>query len=67
MMIEPPIEELSEKAGNKYKLCVVVSKRAEQIQKRNFENMENPEIKEITEAANELMEGKMIVEDTSKE
>lgn len=66
MMIEPPIEELSEKAGNKYKLCVVVSKRAGQIQKRNFDNAENPEIKEITEAANELMSGKMVVEDASK-
>lgn len=63
MMIEPPIEEMSEKVGNKYKLCVLVSKRAEEIQKRNFENGINPEIKEITQAANEVYTDKLVAED----
>ena len=66
MMIEPPIEELSDKVGNKYKLCVLVSKRAEEIQKHNYEEGINPEIKEITEACNEIVEGKLELEDDEK-
>lgn len=66
MMIEPAIEELSKKAGNKYKLCVLVSKRAEEIQKHNYEEGLNPEIKEITEACNEIMAGKLELEDDNK-
>ena len=63
MMIEPPIEQLSQKVGNKYKLCVVVSKRAEELQKQNYENGVNPEIKEITEASNEVYNNKLTVEE----
>ena len=66
MMIEPPIEELSDKVGNKYKLCVLVSKRAEEIQKHNYEEGINPEIKEITQACNEIVEGKLELEDDNK-
>lgn len=53
-MIEPPIEELIDIVGDKYKLCCLVSKRALEIQKVNFENHENPEVKEITKAAEEV-------------
>lgn len=66
MMIEPPIEKLSEQVGNKYKLCVLVSKRAEEIQKNNYEEGVNPEIKEITQACNEIVEGKLQLEDDNK-
>ncbi len=66
MMIEPPIEELSKKAGNKYKLCVLVSKRAEEIQKHNYEEGINPEVKEITQACNEIMEGKLELDERKK-
>lgn len=65
-MIEPPIEEMSEKVGNKYKLCVLASKRAEEIQKHNYEEGINPEVKEITQACNEIMEGKLELEDDEK-
>ena len=54
MMIEPPIEELVQIVGDKYKLCCLAAKRALEIQKLNYENHQNPEIKEITEAANEI-------------
>lgn len=63
MMIEPPIEEISAKIGNKYKLCVVVSKRAEELQKQNYENGVNPEVKEITQASNEVYNDKLTVEE----
>lgn len=63
MMIEPPVEELSKIAGNKYKLCCLVSKRAEEIQKRNFANEVNPEVKEITEATFEVYNGKVVADE----
>ncbi len=59
MMIEPPIEKLSEMVGDKYKLCVLASKRALEIQKANLEDNINPEVKDITQAANEILEGKV--------
>ena len=71
MMIEPPIEELAKKAGNKYLLCNLVSKRAKEIQKKNQEEeILDPEIKEITMAALELEDdeiGVEIIEDTKKD
>lgn len=62
MLLEPPIEQLSEKVGNKYTLCNLVAKRAKQIQKQNFENEINPEVKEITQAAEEVFEGKVVID-----
>ncbi|MGD9900982.1 MAG: DNA-directed RNA polymerase subunit omega [Spirochaetales bacterium] len=60
MMIEPPIDEMSEKVGNKYKLTVLVAKRAKQIQKRNLrEEISEPKLKEISEAAKEVYDGKL--------
>lgn len=66
MMIEPPVEKLSEKAGNKYRLCVLASKRAEEIQKENYENGVNPEIKEISQACNEIINDELVLEDDDK-
>ena len=37
MLNQPPVEELTNKVGDKYKLSVLVSKRAREIQKRNIE------------------------------
>lgn len=62
MMNLPPIEELSELAGNKYKLCGLVSKRAKQIQAKNTEMQINPEIKPISQAAQEMFEKKLTAE-----
>jgi len=63
MLIEPAIEKMSEKVGNKYKLTVLVSKRAKQIQKRNIREGLKPKEKEITEAAREVFEGKLVVDE----
>ena len=66
MMIEPPIESLLEKVeGNHYKLCVLASKRAKEIANKNFFNETAPEDKakkEITEALEEINEGKVVAE-----
>lgn len=63
MMIEPPIEKLGEKVGNKYKLCVLASKRALEIQVRNIEKGIEPEQTELTEAAYEVWEDKVVADD----
>ena len=63
MIIDPPIEKMSEKVGNKYVLCVLASKRALQLQKEHIENLENPKTPELTEAANEIWAGDIQVDD----
>lgn len=60
MLLEPPIEELIEKVGNKYKLSNLVAKRANEIQKKNLvENVESQD-NEITVAAKEVYDEKII-------
>ena len=63
MLNQPPVEELNNKVGDKYKLSVLVSKRAREIQKRNIEQeIQVPEQTEITEAAYEVKEGKVVAD-----
>lgn len=67
MMIEPPIEKMSAKVGNKYKLSVLASKRALELQKQHLEDGVEPEIPELTEAAQEIWNGDVVIdEETSK-
>lgn len=63
MIIEPPIEKMSEKVGNKYKLCVLASKRALEIQVDNIEKQIEPEQTELTQAANEIWEDKVVADE----
>ena len=63
MMIEPPIEKMSEKVGNKYKLTVLASKRALELQKKHIEQGIEPEIPELTEAADEIWNDKVVVDE----
>lgn len=63
MLNQPPVEELTNKVGDKYKLSILVSKRAREIQKRNIEQeIQVPEQTEITEAAYEVKEGKVVAD-----
>lgn len=63
MLLEPPVEELIEKVGNKYKLSNLVARRANDIRKKNIvENNENKE-NEISIAAKEVYEGKIVSTD----
>ena len=58
MMIEPPIDELAAKIdNNKYKLCVVMSKRAKELEKRIPEELEKSDKKAISLAAEEIYNG----------
>lgn len=66
MMIDPAIEELAKIVGSKYKLTMLVAKRAKMIQRENIRDDVEPEIKEITQAVNEVYEGKLTAEDSKK-
>ena len=58
MITKPPIDELTEKAGDKYTLCCVVSKRAKELNN-------NPELpanaKPISYSAEEFDDGILAV------
>ncbi len=63
MLHEPPIDELAEKIGSKYSLCVVASKRARQL----IDNAQNQGLtdvpggeKPLTMAAKEIYDGKIV-------
>lgn len=63
MLHEPPIDELAEKIGSKYALCVVASKRARQL----IDNAQNQGLTEIpgddkplSAASKEIYNGKII-------
>ena len=63
MIHKPPIDELAEKIGSKYELCVVCSKRARQImeQAQNQGVSELPDKqKPLSVAAQEIQDGKLI-------
>ncbi len=60
MMIEPPIDELVKRTdGNKYKLSVVMAKRAKELEKRIPAEIEKSEKKAISLAADEIYNGKI--------
>lgn len=63
MIHKPPIDELAEKVGSKYTLCVVASKRArqlmEQAQNQGLNELPNNE-KPLSVAAQEIIDGKLI-------
>lgn len=58
-MIDPPIEKLIDKAGNRYALVTVISKRAKELllEKAEFFR-ENQKIKPIEFASDEFFAGK---------
>lgn len=63
MIHKPPIDELVEKIGSKYSLCVVTSKRArqlmEQAQNQGYGELPDKE-KPLSVAAQEIYDGKLI-------
>lgn len=63
MMIDPPVEKMSAKIGNKYKLSVLASKRALELQKKHIEEGVEPEVPELTQAAYEIWEDEVVAED----
>lgn len=64
MINNPPIDDLAEKVGSKYALCVVASKRARQIIDHAHNQGLNDlpgKVKPLTAAAEEIEEGKVTV------
>ena len=60
MIHKPPIDELVEKIGSKYSLCVVASKRARQLMDiSQNQGVEFPD-KPLSTAAQEIYDGKLI-------
>ena len=66
MIHKPPIDDLVEKIGSKYALCVVSSKRArqlmEQAQNQGYTELPDNE-KPLSVAAQEIYDGKLIASD----
>ncbi len=64
MIHKPPIDELANKIGSKYELCVVASKRARQIMEQQTVGQRVVESadaeKPLSLAAQEIMDGKLI-------
>lgn len=64
MINNPPIDDLAEKVGSKYALCVVASKRARQIidhaQNQGLTDLPG-KVKPLTAAAEEIEDGKVTV------
>lgn len=64
MIHKPPIDELAQKVGSKYALCVVASKRARQImeQSKNHDTVAdvNDKEKPLSQASQEIYDGKLI-------
>ena len=61
MLLEPPIDALVKKVGNPYKLAVIVSKRAKQLQ-QTLTTQEKEERPEVSRAGNDVYTGKVITE-----
>ena len=64
MINNPPIDDLAQKVGSKYALCVIASKRARQL----IDNAHNQglndlpgKVKPLSEAALEIQDGKVTV------
>ncbi len=60
MMIEPPIDKLTEKAGkNKYVLSVIAAKRAKEIETTRRAELATADKKSISLALDEIYEDKV--------
>ena len=63
MIHKPPIDELAQKIGSKYELCVVSSKRArqlmEQAQIQGYTELPDSE-KPLSVASQEILDGKLV-------
>ena len=62
MIHKPPIDELAEKVGSKYSLCILASKRARQIMEQSDNQGATglEDEKPLSKAAQEIYDGKLI-------
>lgn len=59
MLIDPPIDKLVEKVGNKYATVGVLSKRARTLMEKRHDYLEQENVNAVTLAAHEVVEGKV--------
>lgn len=59
MLVDPPIDKLVEKVGNKYALVGVLSKRARTLMEKRHDYLEQENINAVSYAAKEVVEGKV--------
>ncbi len=62
MMVEPNVNDLLEKIGDRYQLVVVTSKRARQLAKGAEPLTNKKEDSVVTLAAQEIADGKVYIE-----
>ncbi len=58
MITKPPIDQLTELAGNKYALCCAIAKRAKELNEMQKRDELSAKEKTISYAAEEFVEGK---------
>ena len=63
MINNPSIDELANKVGSKYALCVIASKRARQLVEQSQSAVATEPLKEkpLSMAAKEIQEGKLVI------
>lgn len=62
MISKPPIDQLTELAGNKYALCCAISKRAKELNVMQKNGELSTDVKTISYASKELVEGETVFE-----
>lgn len=59
MLVDPPIDKLVEKVGNKYALVGLLSKRSRTLMEKRADYIEQENINPVSLAANEVIDGKI--------
>ncbi len=59
MLIDPPIDKLVDKVGNKYVLVGILSKRARTLMEKRHDYLEQENINAVSLAAKEVIDGKI--------
>lgn len=57
--MDPPIDKLVEKTGNKYALVGILSKRARTLMEKRHDYLESENINAVSLAAKEVIDGKV--------
>ncbi len=63
MMNEPPIDEITEKAGNKYVLSIIAAKRAKEIETTRRGELATADKKSISLALDEIQANNVVPSD----
>lgn len=59
MLVDPPIDKIVEKVGNKYAAVGVISKRARTLMEKRHDELDEKGICAVSFAAHEVVDGKV--------